>query len=61
MKFIIKLLSFLGLALTIIPVFFVLNGSIGDDTYKNLMLAGTLIWFFTAPFWIFNKKADENI
>lgn len=61
MKFILKVISIIGLALTIIPVYFVLKGSIDDDTYKNLMLAGTFVWFFTAPFWIFNKKTDESI
>lgn len=55
MKIAIKILSYIGLALTIIPVFFVLNGSMSDETYKSLMLAGTIGWFVTAPFWIFKS------
>ncbi|WP_299530136.1 hypothetical protein [Ulvibacterium sp.] len=56
MKAVLKIISYLGLALTIIPVFFVLGGSLDDASYKTLLLVGTLCWFFTAPFWMFGKK-----
>ena len=56
MKNALKVLSFLGLALTVLPSFFVLNGLLGVNDYKLLMLAGTLGWFITAPFWIFKEK-----
>jgi high-affinity Fe2+/Pb2+ permease len=55
MKLLLKLISFIGLALTIIPAFLVFAGTIDLVTHKNLMLAGTLLWFIPAPFWI-NRK-----
>lgn len=53
---VLKFISFLGLALTIIPSFLVFMELMEVATYKNILLAGTLIWFVTAPFWI-NKPS----
>ena len=58
MKLFIKIISFTGLALTLIPAFLVYQGSIDLDTNKTLMLAGTLCWFLTAPYWM-NKTAKS--
>lgn len=52
MKNIIKILSYVGLGLTVIPSFFVISGQISWNTHARLMMAGTLLWFITAPFWI---------
>ncbi len=52
MKIAVKTLSYIGLGLTVIPSFFVLSGQIAWGTHARLMLAGTLLWFATAPFWI---------
>jgi hypothetical protein len=49
MKSIIKIVSFIGLALTIIPSIMVFSGSIDLDSCKTLMIIGTFIWFATAP------------
>ncbi len=54
----LKLLSYLGLALTLVPSLLVFYGLIELIAYKWLMLAGTLLWFVTAPFWI-NEDADD--
>ncbi|NMM48355.1 hypothetical protein [Marinigracilibium pacificum] len=51
----LKALSYLGLMLTLIPAFCVFYDIMDMQQYKNLILAGTLIWLFTAPFWI-NRK-----
>ncbi len=53
----LKLLSYLGLALTLVPSLLVFYGVIELTAYKWLILAGTLLWFATAPFWI-NEDAD---
>lgn len=58
MKTILKILSFIGLILTVVPSFMVFNDSITLDMHKWLMLLGTILWFATAPFWM-NKKAAE--
>lgn len=52
MKTILIILSFLGLALTVIPAFFVFFGAIAWNTHANLMFAGMVLWFISAPFWI---------
>ena len=52
-----KIISFVGLGLTLVPAFLVYQGVIDLDTNKNLMLLGTLIWFSTAPYWI-NRPAE---
>ena len=56
MKAILKLISIIGLILTLAPSFLVFTGSITMDMNKWLMLIGTILWFLSAPFWM-NKKA----
>ena len=60
MKLMLRLLSLAGLALTVVPSFLVLGGTLDDATYKQLMLTGTLIWLGTAPFWIFKKPPTTS-
>ncbi len=55
LKLLLKVISFAGLVLTVLPSFFVFNNIITLDTDKFLMLIGTLIWFIVSPFWM-NKK-----
>jgi hypothetical protein len=50
LQVILKLLSWAGLLLTIVPAFLVFNGYISFETHTRLMLAGMLLWFLTAPF-----------
>jgi hypothetical protein len=52
MKTLTKILSAIGLGLTVIPSFFVFAGSVTWQTHADLMLGGTLLWFVTAPFWM---------
>ncbi len=52
MKTLTKVLSYVGLALTVIPSFFVFAGNMTWQTHADLMLGGTVLWFVTAPFWI---------
>jgi len=55
MKPVIKIISFLGLALTIIPSFLVFAGVTTLDTCKLLMFFGSVVWFISAPSWM-NQK-----
>jgi hypothetical protein len=56
---ILKMISFIGLGLTIIPSILVFTGVISFDAHITLMIIGMLCWFLTAPFWI-NKVAAEK-
>jgi hypothetical protein len=58
MSVILKILSYLGLGLTIGPSVLLLVGSslLDNYDYKLLATVGMILWFATAPFWI-NKPA----
>lgn len=58
MQAILKLISFLGLLLTVVPSLLVFSGTIELSFHKTLMLIGTLLWFGTAPFWMNKQKAE---
>jgi hypothetical protein len=52
MKMALKAASFLALGLTVVPAFMVAFGVISWGLHASLMLAGTLVWFASAPFWM---------
>ncbi|MCC9168764.1 hypothetical protein [Pontibacter harenae] len=56
MQVILKIISYIGLALTVVPSFLVFSGTIEPELHKTLMLAGALSWFLTAPFWMNKQK-----
>ena len=58
MKTFLKILSYGGLALTILPSLLVLTGRMEFENHYQWTLAGTILWFATAPFWIDKKKAE---
>ncbi len=60
MKTLLKILSYLALAGTIVPSIMVFMEKMDIDTNKNIMTVSMVIWFITAPFWV-NKKAEETI
>lgn len=57
---ILKIISYLALACTIIPSLMVFFGDLDLQMNKTIMTISMIIWFVTAPFWI-NKKSDEAI
>jgi hypothetical protein len=52
MKTLLKLISFAGLALMFGSAIMVFTDSMAKDTYLNLSLLGTVMWFATVPFWM---------
>jgi hypothetical protein len=59
MKWILQVMSFIGLGLTVVPSFFVFAGTMTWDTHALLMLVGTILWFATSPFWMEHHKPGE--
>ncbi len=57
MTILLKIVSVIGLLLTIVPSFFVFSGRIPIEQHYTLMLIGTFLWFLSAPFWMLKKKA----
>ena len=58
MTIVFKILSALGLALTVGPAFLVFAGRIPIELHYTLMLVGTIVWFLSAPFWMLKKKSS---
>ncbi|EON78442.1 hypothetical protein ADIS_1053 [Lunatimonas lonarensis] len=52
MKTLIKIASFVGLGMSIVPAILVFQGTITPESCKSLMAIGTLLWFTTAPSWM---------
>lgn len=53
MKSLLFPLGLVALGLVIVPPALFMTRSLTDlDLVKHLMLAGTLLWFGTAPFWM---------
>ena len=57
---VLKLVSWLGLALTLLPSFFVFSGTLTLDGFKTVVLAGSVLWLATAPFWINRDRSEES-
>lgn len=56
MKKLLPIISFLGLALVILPACLYLAGYMDKPQIKILMLIGTALWFIAAPLWIGRNK-----
>lgn len=60
MKFtLLKILSYLALAGTIIPSILVFLGEMDLSTNKQIMGVSMLVWFVTAPLWINGRKTEN--
>lgn len=60
MKSLLKIISFIALAVTLVPSFLVFKGVITPELSKTLMLIGTVVWFVSASFWM-NKSEEEEV
>ena len=58
MMTVLKIVSLVGLLLTIVPAFLVFSGTLQLEQHYTLMLIGTLVWFLSAPFWMLKKKSE---
>jgi hypothetical protein len=56
MKWTLIVSSALALGLTVVPAFLVFAGTITWETHATLMLAGAVLWFGTAPFWMRERR-----
>jgi hypothetical protein len=58
MRLLLQLLSFIGLALTIVPAVLVFTGHLAFETNQTLMLIGMVLWFGATPFWMGKGKKE---
>ena len=59
MKKILMVISYTGLAFTIIPSILVVKGILTIQNHFWMMGIGMILWFSTAPFWMKSKSLDE--
>ncbi len=57
----IKLVSLAALGATILPSILSFFGLIGPDAVNWITLAGTAIWFVSAPAWIDRKLSPDSL
>ena len=59
MTSVLKIISYVGLAITVLTGFLYYGGAIeSKSVYLNLLILGMVLWFGTAMFWI---KGDEGM
>lgn len=58
MNAVLKIISFSGLVLTVLPSVLMFHSKINFQQHADYMLLGTILWFVTAPFWI--GKENKN-
>lgn len=56
MNIVLKIISYTGLLLTILPSFLHFAGLIEFELHKWVTLFGTVIYLSTAPFWMNKEK-----
>ncbi len=59
MKKVLIIISYIGLACTILPSILVLKGVFTLQNHFWMMGIGMVLWFGTAPFWMKSKSLDE--
>lgn len=61
MKAILQVISLIGILLTIVPPVLFFLGRLSHPAQNILMLAGTVVWFGSAVFWLGGRlKSDVN-
>jgi len=61
MRWFLKIISLIGLLLTLFPSFFVFMNIIDIEQNHTLMLIGTIFWFSSFPFWIDKPSKKKEI
>jgi len=59
MQILLRVVSYLGLALTVGPALLVFAGSLEPATCHRLMIVGMLLWFGAGVFWIKPEKTEN--
>ena len=52
MKLILRLISYAGLLITLMSAVLTARGNLELETHYAWLLAGMILWFATAPFWM---------
>ncbi|WP_372638712.1 hypothetical protein [Fodinibius sp.] len=52
----LKIVSFFGLGLTVVPSILVFLQYLSMEDHKLYMIFGMILWFATSPFWMKEQK-----
>lgn len=52
----LRLVSYVGLGLTVVPAVLVAAGSMSWNQHATLMVVGMVIWFASAPMWMLREE-----
>ena len=58
MRLILQIISWIALAVTVVPSILFFFGSMELDRVKWLLIYATVVWFVVTPFWM-GHKSDE--
>lgn len=59
MKLVLKIISYIGIGLTIIPSILFLIHKIELSQLKLYMLIGVIVWFGSAVFWVGKGRSEK--
>jgi hypothetical protein len=60
MRTLLRVVSLLGLALTVLPPMLAFGGHLSQSASFTLMNVGMVSWFGTAVFWIKGGRAEDE-
>ncbi|MEL6105597.1 MAG: hypothetical protein AAFU85_06160 [Planctomycetota bacterium] len=55
-----KTVSWVGLALVLVPSVLAMSGSVSGESVKWLALTGTVVWFVAAALWIGRDEETQS-
>lgn len=56
MRVALQIISYIALAMAVIPSIVYFSGGMELERVKTLMLLATVVWFVVTPFWMGRKK-----
>lgn len=61
MKIAAQIVSFMALAGILVSAMLFLSGSLNQETVKEMVLYGTMVWFVSAPYWMLAEEETMEV
>jgi len=58
MRLVLQIISWIALAMTVIPSIVYFSGNMDLDRVKWLLVLATVVWFVVTPFWMDKKETS---
>ena len=56
MRLVLQIISWIALAMTVLPSIIYFSGNMELERVKWLLILATILWFVVTPFWMGKKK-----